>query len=525
MPALLLFLVKLSCALGLIWLFYRLVLHSLTFYSLNRWYLLGYTVLSFLMPLVHIGPIRGEDPALQPVIIQYIPVIGAPVQLVATTAAHTPDRWNYVLLVLALGSCFLLARFAFRCYSLRHMRREALLVKDGPIRIFHVGHPIAPFSFGNAIYINPDRHDENEWEEIILHEYVHIRQRHTVDILFGEFLLLVNWYNPFAWLIRYSIRQNLEFIADRAVVETGHDKKGYQYHLLKVLGQNRYKLANNFNFSSLKKRIIMMNKMKSTRLNLLRFLFILPLLTVLLVAFRDRFPVHPVSTSLRQPGARQLSPQQPSLQAAAIRPSGPASNIPSTVVIPARPRPETRLTRPVATDTVPRKPGTIAKPLDYTKVLWIVDGEPKPRGWNGKDSLKTEDLASMSIYKGEDAKRLFGDGAEDGVIAVTTKKNQVAMAKLSIVGRGAPLMVVDGSPKENGVGDLNPDSIESITVLKPEAAKAIYGDKGANGVVLIRTKKDAHPHIVAELKDSSGKPFTVIADTMTTAQGKFYPQK
>ena len=69
-------------------------------------------------------------------------------------------------------------------------------------------------------------------------------------------------YNPFAWLIRYSIRQNLEFIADRQVVGNGLNKKDYQYHLLKVIGQARNRLANNFNFYSLKKRITMMNKMR-----------------------------------------------------------------------------------------------------------------------------------------------------------------------------------------------------------------------------------------------------------------------
>src|SRR6185437_6667061 len=71
--------------------------------------------------------------------------------------------------------------------------------------------------------------------------------------------------------------------------EKGVDKKAYQYHLLRVVGQSSYRLANNFNFSSLKKRIIMMNKMRSARLHLLRFLFILPLVAVLLVAFRDRY--------------------------------------------------------------------------------------------------------------------------------------------------------------------------------------------------------------------------------------------
>jgi TonB-dependent SusC/RagA subfamily outer membrane receptor len=194
-----------------------------------------------------------------------------------------------VFVVLAAGAGFFLIRLTVRWVSLRKVRHGARLIRDGKIRIYQVEKTITPFSFGNAIYINPQLHTEKEWEEIILHEYVHIRQRHSMDILFGELLCIVNWYSPFAWLIRYSIRQNLEFAADRQVLGSGVDKKGYQYHLLKVVGDPGYRLANNFNFSSLKKRIIMMNKIKSARSHLLKFLFILPLLAVLLVAFRDKY--------------------------------------------------------------------------------------------------------------------------------------------------------------------------------------------------------------------------------------------
>jgi BlaR1 peptidase M56 len=291
MPTLLLYVIKLSCSLGLMWLFYRLVLRNLTFYNANRWYLLGYSLLCFLIPLIDIGPIYKEDPLLEPLIVQYIPVIGQAVagDHPAIAAAPSWDAWTGVLIVLGVGAFLLLVRFAVRCLSLRRIRRRAVLLESGPVAIYQVDERIVPFSWGNAVYINQHLHTEAEWAEIILHEYVHIRQRHYLDILVSEALTILNWYNPFAWLIRYSIRQNLEFIADRAVVEKGVDKKGYQYHLLKVVGQSSYRLANNFNFSSLKKRIIMMNKMRSARLHLLRFLFILPLLAVLLVAFRGKY--------------------------------------------------------------------------------------------------------------------------------------------------------------------------------------------------------------------------------------------
>jgi TonB-dependent SusC/RagA subfamily outer membrane receptor len=761
MPALLLYFIKLSCSLGLVWLFYRLVLHNLTFYTWNRWYLLGYSGLALAIPLINIGPIRGEDPALQPLIIQYIPVIGKADAVAALAAGHSFswDPWYSLLIFFGLGSCFLLARFVLRWNSLRRMRQKAELLEEGPVRIFRVDAPIAPFSFGNAIYVNPEQHGEKEWEEIILHEYVHIRQRHTADILFAEFLVMVNWFNPFAWLIRYSIRQNLEFIADRAVVENGCDKKGYQYHLLKVVGRNQYRLANNFNFSSLKKRIIMMNKLRSARLHLLRFLFILPLLTVLLVAFRDRLPalhsrkdlfvnavgivirtydrtplpgvivvekntglqtttdangyyklsipvrqdsvrVHLVYSkngyesdvrerswpsfkqttgmcdvgTLSQPGVplkgvffvapnfMSQSPADPGYEDALtelhrvlkendqltnyltlkkahpgialwyisedhqkrilVHTDGTAerygysgsptladmdakygalpdfmtssNHLPNSgylarwaeisaqaekdfhttssdvkailfpgdsrvIAVPAsgepqfydmdnddpkeRPAFETLygplpacVPAPGLHTGTPRHPipakgsatflDTGLHPLIYRQALWIVDGVVKPKGWIGIDSIKTENIVSMKIYKGAEAESLFGEKGADGVIALITKSSRrgkdISPIELFSTGVNAPLYVVDGVPKEAGLGNLSSNDVKSITVLKDANATALFGDKGANGVMLITTKNANHPHVVLEAKDTNGNPITLIADTIKTPQGTIH---
>ncbi len=290
MPIVPLFLLKLSVSLAVVWGFYQVVLRRLTFYGLNRWYLLGYTLLSFYTPLINIGPMLPDGPAGEPVILQFIPAIGGGgVAAVAPLSrAAGPSVWTVLGCVVAAGSVLLLARVAIRWMSLLRLRRKARLIEGEGVKIYQVDGRIIPFSFGNAIYINQHLHTEKEWTDIILHEYVHIRQKHTIDILLAELVCILNWYNPFAWLIRYSIRQNLEFIADQQVLDKGVDRKGYQYLLLKVVGEPAYRLANNFNFSSLKKRIVMMNKMQSARVHLLKLLFLLPLVAVLLAAFRDR---------------------------------------------------------------------------------------------------------------------------------------------------------------------------------------------------------------------------------------------
>lgn len=291
MPIVPLFLFKLSLSLAVVWCFYQVVLRRLTFYSLNRWYLLGYTVLSFIIPLVNIGPMLPDGPAGEPTVIRFIPAIGG-VSRVATAVATSHESafpvWTMIVCVVATGSVLLSVRLAVRWMSLIRLRRRARRIEGMGMKIYQVDGPIIPFSFGKAIYVNQLLHTGKEWEDIVLHEYVHIRQRHTVDILIAELVCIINWYNPFAWLIRYSVRQNLEFIADQQVLDKGVDRKGYQYHLLMVVGEPRYRLANNFNFSSLKRRIIMMNRMRSAKVHLLKLLFLLPLVAVLLAAFRDR---------------------------------------------------------------------------------------------------------------------------------------------------------------------------------------------------------------------------------------------
>jgi len=290
MPVFFLYILKLSCSLGVIWLFYRLLLRNLTFYHLNRWYLVASSLVAFLIPLMDISRVLESRRPIDPLVLQFIPALGE----YTPALAHTPQNhaatwsvWTIASGVLLVGTLYLLVRTAVRWLALRQLRRSATLIREGNWKIYQVNESITPFSFGKAIYINRGLHTEKEREEIILHEYEHVRGRHTVDILFAEWLTILNWYNPFSWAIRHSIRQNLEFIADRKVLAGGFDKKDYQYHLLKVVGQPRYQLANNFNFSSLKKRIVMMNKLRSARLHLVKFLFILPLLGVLLVAFRS----------------------------------------------------------------------------------------------------------------------------------------------------------------------------------------------------------------------------------------------
>lgn len=290
MPAIIQYLLKLSVSAAVIYAFYYLVLRRLTFYNLNRWYLAGYTLLCFIIPFINITQIASKADEKIPA-LNYIPAVQNIKNYMPSalneTKHYSYNMWDVMTVALAIGSVILLVKLTVQMISFMHMKRQAKLISDKDSAIYHVDEEIMPFSFGKSIYLNKNMHSDKELGEIIMHEYVHVKQLHSADILIAELFCVVNWFNPFAWFIRHSIRQNLEFIADDNVVRSGINKKDYQYHLLKVMGIPQYRIANQFNFSSLKKRIIMMNRQKSAKIHLLKFMFILPLLAVTLMAFRS----------------------------------------------------------------------------------------------------------------------------------------------------------------------------------------------------------------------------------------------
>jgi bla regulator protein blaR1 len=306
------YLLKLSISLTLVYLFYQLFLRRLTFYNWNRWYLLIYSIVCFVIPFVNVFTIIVNQPTLrESTIINYIPAITQISQPAYEKAVHI--NWMHVaIIVIIAGILIMIVRLLIQYYSLFKMRSKAVLLYDDKVKLYHIDEPVIPFSFGRGIYVNQHQHTEQELKEIIHHEFIHVKQRHSLDILWSELLCILNWYNPFAWLLRHDIRQNLEFIADQQVLQTGLDRKQYQYLLLKVIGVNAFSIATNFNFSSLKRRIAMMNKTKSARVHLIRFLFLLPLLVVILLAFRNTTQGHqqPVSGTVTDtiPNAAKLPP-------------------------------------------------------------------------------------------------------------------------------------------------------------------------------------------------------------------------
>ncbi len=325
MPLIFPYLFKLSLGLAVMYAFYQLVLRRLTFYQHNRWYLLGYSLACFFIPLINIAPVlaisklTGSLVHIVPAFDNYAGIAALPAG--PDRAGHAPAIWSWMTMLLISGIAFMLLRLLILLISLKRMKRSAKLVSTGAVCVYQVDRPILPFSFGRSVFVNSSCHAPEELEKIVRHEFVHARQRHTIDIIWSELLCLLNWYNPFAWLIRGAIRQNLEFIADNQVIESGVDRKQYQYLLLKVTGHHHFSIAPSFNFSSLKKRIAMMNKLRTARIHMIRFLFILPLLAIVLLSFRNRMLTNERQEPVTARAAEQAAVNDPANKAAGASPA------------------------------------------------------------------------------------------------------------------------------------------------------------------------------------------------------------
>lgn len=282
------YMVKISVCLAVTYMFYYLLLRHTTHYVWNRWFLLSCTLLSFIIPAININLFVQPQQLGHIYFINKLPAIYTPETTVTAPENNGINIQLTAFIVFVTGVLILFVKLAIQYLSLKKIQSQAKLVSNGngEFKLYHLDAAIAPFSFNNNIYCNNTMYNQHELDEVIRHEMVHVTQKHTRDVLLAELLCILNWYNPFAWMIKRAVKDNLEFIADDKVLQHGTSRQGYQYLILKVTGNTPYAIANNLNFSSLKTRITMMNKNKTSKAHLLKFLFVLPLACCILVAFR-----------------------------------------------------------------------------------------------------------------------------------------------------------------------------------------------------------------------------------------------
>ena len=278
------YIAKSAGVLTLFYLVYYFILRRDTFFTANRHFLIGGIVAAALLPLVEFTSIvYSEAPNMAAV--GFSPML----EITETTAPlqrASFDWWQILLLVYLAGVIVMFVRLAFQLLSLLKLIGQYPVEKKGKFLFVEVTDAISPFSFFNYIVYNPKSHSEEELQMILKHEKVHVSQWHSMDIILANLARILQWVNPFSWLYKKSLEQNLEYIADSKTAQQVPSKTQYQLTLVKASSPLIVPaLTNNFYQSFIKKRIIMLNKSTSKRHNIWKVSIILPALAVFLWSF------------------------------------------------------------------------------------------------------------------------------------------------------------------------------------------------------------------------------------------------
>ena len=273
--------IKSSGLIGMFYLAYHILLRKETFFNSNRWFLLAGLITSIVLPLIVFTKIVWVDPSPTQFDWSKIPV---------TTIENESFEINWYLvfgIVYTIGVWGFLMKFAFDFYSLSKVLKGKTIQQQADFKFIDVNENIAPFSYFNYIVYNSSLYSGTELENILEHEKVHSAQNHTIDVLISRLFCIAFWFNPFVWLYKNAIIQNLEFIADSEASKNISDKKAYQFTLLKITThENCVAITNHFYQSLIKKRIVMLNKNQSNKRNYWKYALVLPLLGVFVIFFQ-----------------------------------------------------------------------------------------------------------------------------------------------------------------------------------------------------------------------------------------------
>jgi beta-lactamase regulating signal transducer with metallopeptidase domain len=322
METLAIYWLKVNVVVSILFLTYFLLLKEEKFFTLNRVFLMGSLVLALILPITPVVNTPGinqwqrEVTGLNPLyslynnfsIVSNGNVTGASAIQNPRQAAPPPHNFisaltttEILLGLYALVTLVLSIRFIFRLIDLFIlMRKSRTEVRDG-IHYCEHHEDLSPFSFFHYLVINTSQSSAEQFNQIVLHEKVHIRQYHTLDILFMEIVHIFLWINPIMMFLKQYVKINLEYMADKQVLDDGIDKRSYQLNILQAcLRTETYPLTNLFNASKLKLRIKMMNTKKTSPARLYKYTFVLPLIVVMY------FAIHPYVE-----GFSQTQEQQP----------------------------------------------------------------------------------------------------------------------------------------------------------------------------------------------------------------------
>ena len=475
---------------------YFLFLRNERFFSLNRFFLLGGILTSLIFPLITVRYVV-ELPAL--LNDHAGSAVTSGLQLAGI--AGTGRVYLLLLCLYFTGALFVILRHVVQVRSVLCAARKAEVISTYPVKLVRSAECVTPYSFLSFVVVNPSV-TATETREIMNHEMVHIRQKHWLDLLLSGLLCMIQWFNPVIWIYSRFIRQNHEYLADKAALQRTSDPALYRAALLnQIIGSPVVDLGNFFNYSLNKKRFMMMKNISTSPYRKLKLFLVLPVFAIVLYSFAE-------------PQYRLASDQNATAMTGQVSPA---------------------VTKEVKGIVVQED----GKPLEGASVVIRGTTEGTFTDLHGRFRLADvpdDGIIAVSFigFESKVVKPSF-----DSEMKIIMKSSPVVTEAVTIAppppppppppasgvkiksntDGPAPLIVLDGVITETDVNSIPPESIASIQVLKDVSATARYGEKGKNGVIEITTnakalKEDVTKDAVvpAAEKTPEGEVFMVVEE-------------
>lgn len=480
---------------------YDLFLKKETFFQWNRVYLIGSYALSLLLPVIKIGALKTnipEDFMVYPEDLWQQDFSGI---VITETANHW--FWNMSIenKILYGGMLISLLLFGYKLKQIRTLRAKGEVYFFKKYTKVLMKKSTAAFSFFKTIFIG-DQIKEEDYESILEHELVHIKQRHTYDLLFFEFMRIIGWFNPLVYLYQKRIAEVHEFIADEEVSKD-HKMEQYQLLLSQVFQTENISFINTFFKSSIiKKRIVMLQKSKSSRSSKLKYLMLVPLIVGMLfytscetrAEKKNKVEGHNVSSSTDNEGIPfavvDEVPEFPGCEN-----EGDKRDCFNTMI-------QTHISKNFKYPFEAQEKGiqgrvsvlfTISKTGEITGVR--TRGPHELLENEAKRIINRLPVMKPGVHKGEAVNVPFSIPIQFKLKlndSFKEKSEDIKVLDNSFIKKmkNPPLVLVDGTEiSKEEMEKIETSTIASVNVLKDESATEKYGDKGKNGVIEITLKK------------------------------------
>ncbi len=302
---------------------------------------------------------------------------------------------------------------------------------------------ISPFCFWKRIFISKADYSSMP-QMVIAHEKSHITHRHYMDLILGRFVLIIQWWNPFAWLMLRELHLVHEFQVDESVLEAGFDREDYQYMLLdRTLGRRHISIVNGLGNSQLKHRLHMMNQNKSNNRKSMKALFLLPatLIGVLLL-----------SSPFITPMIASASKADFTLQSAESQDKKTEANKPAQQTSQTSENPEIQVNDKSVSEEVYRN-------LNPSKINSIYVYKESDKHPNGLVNIKLKD--KVEIDEALNTEKRDNNNFDNAV-------NNIEVIKVGTIKKSFnPQIFVNGQPiSDETLENLDPGKIKKISVFK-----------------------------------------------------------